>query len=100
VYQVGINKGTHSLSPSPFISETQWNNNFHRCIVHVASIISLIYQLMHTVFTLQKALKFTLKTLKTCPYMFRSMTRLHWVRNTRHTHRWNKWHTATNRTTL
>jgi len=35
--------------------------------VHVASIISLIFQPMHTLHTLYKALKFTLKTLKNLP---------------------------------
>jgi len=33
----------------------------------------LIFQLMHTIYTLQKALKFTLKTLNICPHMFRSL---------------------------
>jgi hypothetical protein len=45
---------------------------FHCCSVYVASVIFLTFHLMHTLYTLQISVEFTLKTLKTCPYMFLS----------------------------
>jgi hypothetical protein len=33
----------------------------------------LIFQLMHTIYTLQKAIKFILKAFNTCPHMFWSL---------------------------
>jgi hypothetical protein len=53
------------------IWDEEWNllyYFFHCCTVHVASIISLIFQLMHTL----KSTKIHIKPQKTCPYMFRS----------------------------
>jgi len=40
-------------------------NNLLILTITNGSNISLIFQLMHTIYTLQKALKFTLKTLNT-----------------------------------
>jgi hypothetical protein len=63
-------------------SHVQWpsllvrlSRNFHRCTVHVASVISLIFQLMHThnIYTL-KSTKMYIKILKNLSlfYVFRS----------------------------
>jgi hypothetical protein len=69
------NKGVKYLSA--LLTNQVWidfhRSSFHRCTVHIASINSIIFQLMHTIYKLLKSTKIHIKKhLKTCPYMFRS----------------------------
>jgi hypothetical protein len=64
VSESGVNSNENFIHYEHVVPVTAYLNVFHCCAMHVASVISLIFQLMHTLYTLEKI---NIKTLKNLP---------------------------------